>query len=257
MPGIIINMHQRIKQQMKVCKEEGGELIEYFLNVGEIFRVGKTKKGGKFMQRRRWFYLLSVLLVVTMLTGGIVGCGPAEEEEEAAAEENGDVTPPVVEDFTLVVALSDTIVTFDPANFRCRATETVIRNMFDGLVTRKPDGTVVPEIAESWSNPEPTVWEFVIREGIKFHDGTELTVEDVKFTFERVFKEGGMEGETSPRKGLLGPLESVEIVDEQTIRFNLSEPWPVLLAMLPHHQIVSKAHVQALGADIATNPIGF
>ena len=103
----------------------------------------------------------------------------------------------------------------------------------------------MPEIAESWENPEPTIWEFKIRDGIKFHDGTELTVEDVKFTFDRILKEGAMEGETSPRQGLLGPLQEVEIVGDDVVRFILAEPYPILLAMLPHQQIVSKAYVEA------------
>lgn len=203
--------------------------------------------------------LFFLLLVAVLSFALVLGCQPAEdpvvdEDEEEDEEEVDEVV--VDEDFTIVVGLSQTILTLDPANHRDRVTETVIRNIYDGLVTRKPDGTVVPEIAESWDNPEPTIWEFTIRDGVRFHDGSELTVEDVKFTFDRVIVEGAMEGETSPRKGLLGPLEAVEIVDERTVRFILEEPWPILLAMLPHQQIVSKAYLEQVGSDIATKPMG-
>lgn len=65
-----------------------------------------------------------------------------------------------------------------------------------------------------------------------------------------------MEGETSPRQGLMGPVTEVEIVGDDTIRFILEQPWPILLAMLPHQQIVSKAYVEEVGSDIATKPMG-
>ncbi len=213
------------------------------------------------MKRSTWL-LLVLSLVLVFSFSLVLGCQPAEEVEEPEEpvvddeEEADEEEEAVDEDFTIVVGLSQTILTLDPANHRDRVTETVIRNIYDGLVTRTPDGTVVPEIAESWDNPEPTIWEFTIRDGIKFHDGSDLTVEDVKFTFDRVIQEGAMEGETSPRKGLLGPLTDVEIVDDNTVRFILEEPWPILTAMLPHQQIVSQAYLEEVGSDIATQPMG-
>ena len=159
---------------------------------------------------------------------------------------------------TIVVGLSaTTIISLDPANHRSRASETVIRNMFDGLVTRGPDMKIVPEIAESWKWLDDTICEFKIRKGITFHNGEALTAEDVEFTFNRITKEGGMDGESSPRKGLLGPLESVEMVDDYTIIFKLSEPWPVLLKMLPHQQIVPKDYLEEVGTkEFRKHPIG-
>ncbi len=139
--------------------------------------------------------------------------------------------------------------TLDPANHRKRETETIIRNMYDGLLTRDGDMKVVPEIAESFVQVSPTVYDFKIRSGVKFHDGTEMTAEDVKFTLDRITVEGAMgDGQTSPRQGLMGPVASVEVVDGSTVRINLKEPWPILPAMLPNQQIVSKAFVEKGGS---------
>src|SRR5690606_8390892 len=102
----------------------------------------------------------------------------------------------------LVVGFTLDADTLDPANHRKRETETIIRNMYDGLLTRDGDMNVVPEIAESYVQVSPTVYDFKIRSGIKFHDGTEMTAEDVKFTLDRITVEGAMEGQTSPRQGL-------------------------------------------------------
>lgn len=140
--------------------------------------------------------------------------------------------------------------TLDPGNHRNRETETIIRNMYDGVLTRDSSMVIHPEIAESYKQVSPTEYDFVIRDGIKFHDGSDLTVEDVKFTLERLFEEGGMgDGQTSPRQSLLGPMESVEILDSNTLRVHLSEPWPLLPAMLPFQEVVSKDFVQKVGSD--------
>ncbi|MDP4033910.1 MAG: ABC transporter substrate-binding protein [Pseudorhodobacter sp.] len=158
----------------------------------------------------------------------------------------------------LVVGFTQDADTLDPANHRNRGTETIIRNMYDGLVTRDPNMMVVPEIAETMTQISPTVYDFKIRPDIKFHDGTTMTAEDVKFTLDRVTIEGAMgDGQTSPRQSLMGPVASVEVVDSDTVRITLKEPWPILPAMLPNQQIVSKAFVERVGsAGLATTENG-
>lgn len=133
--------------------------------------------------------------------------------------------PAAVSAADLIVGFTLDADTLDPANHRKRETETIIRNMYDGLLTRDANMLVVPEIAESMTQISPTEYDFKIRSGIKFHDGSELTAEDVKFTFDRVVQEGGMgDGVTSPRKGLMGPVASVTVTAPDTVRFTLSEP---------------------------------
>jgi peptide/nickel transport system substrate-binding protein len=140
-------------------------------------------------------------------------------------------------------------LTLDPANHRKRETETILRNMYDGLLTRDAKMQVVPELAESYKQINPTTYEFRLRRGVKFHNGESMTAEDVKFTFDRLTKDGAMGGQTSPRKSLLGPLKDVVIVDPYTVQFVLSEPWPILPAMLPFQEVVSKKLVEANGSD--------
>lgn len=159
---------------------------------------------------------------------------------------------------TITVGLGiDKIITMDPGNYRDRDTETVIRNVFDALVTRTWDGEVIPEIAESWEIPDPTTYVFKIREGITFHNGEVLDADDVVFTFERVLQENGIGGQTSPRRGLLGPVASVTKVDPYTVEFTLENPFPVFLQALCHFQIVPKDYVTKVGdAEFAEKPVG-
>jgi peptide/nickel transport system substrate-binding protein len=84
---------------------------------------------------------------------------------------------------------------------------------------------------------------------VKFHSGEEMTADDVVFTFNRLTMENAMGGMTSPRKDLLGPIESIEKVDERTVRFNLASPWPLLPAMLPFQEVVQEAFVEANGHE--------
>lgn len=148
-------------------------------------------------------------------------------------------------------------VTLDPANHRKRETETILRNMYDGVLTRSPKMEVVPEMAESWKQIDATTYEFKLRKGVKFHSGAAMTADDIKFTFDRLTKDGAIGGQTSPRKSLLGPLKEVVVVDPLTVRFVLSEPWPILPAMLPFQEVVSRKFVEANGADaLATREDG-
>jgi len=160
---------------------------------------------------------------------------------------------------SLVVGMRvDRILTLDPANHRDRDTETVIRNIYDGLVTRTPHGEVVPELAESWEQPDPTTYIFKLKRGVKFHDGTEMTADDVVFTFERIMAPDGIDGQQSPRLGLLGPLKSVEKLSDDEVKFTLEYPFPPWLQLLVHTQIVSKAHVERMGSSqaLSENPMG-
>ena len=159
---------------------------------------------------------------------------------------------------TLVVAMNaDSIPTLDPAMHRLRYAETVIRNIFDGLVTRTTKDKVVPEIAQSWAQVSPTVWEFKIRQGVTFHNGDPLTVQDVVFTFDRVLKEGAIGGKSSPRKGLLGPLAKVEAASADTVRFILAKPFPPFLQAVVHFQIVPQSYIAKVGdAAFAERPVG-
>ena len=88
------------------------------------------------------------------------------------------------------------------------STETIIRNLYDGIMTQTSKSEVVPELAESVRQIDSLTYEAKLRKGVKFHSGDEMTAEDVKFTFDRLTRQKAMGGQTSPRQGLLGPLAS-------------------------------------------------
>src|SRR5690625_1521729 len=201
---------------------------------------------------RKLFFLMTFLVSIVVI---LAACGADSTTGEDGEQENGGKGS--AEDMSVIVGITASVETLDPANHRDRTTESVIRNIFDGLVRAGEDGEIEPLIAESWDNPTPTEWVFEIKQGVKFHDGSDLTVDDVVFTFERVLNEGAMGGETSPRQGLLGPMETVEAVDESHVKFTFEDPWPIFLKMLPHQQIIPKAYLEDVGEEeFRSNPIG-
>ncbi len=154
----------------------------------------------------------------------------------------------------LRVGFSQDAQTLDPANHRNRETETIIRNLCDGILTRDPAMKVVPDLAESIRQIDATTWEIKVRDGLKSHSGAPFTAADIKFNLDRLTKENAMGGQTSPRKSLLGPVTGSELVDARTVRVKLSAPWAILPAMLPFQEMVSEAHAKKVGdAALATS----
>lgn len=95
----------------------------------------------------------------------------------------------------------------------------VLSNVYDCLLCLEPDGTLSPALAESYSvSPDGLTYTFNLRKGVKFHDGSDMTAEDVKFTLDK-----GAEGPLG--KALFINYASCEIVDEYTVKVMLSSPF--------------------------------
>jgi len=157
----------------------------------------------------------------------------------------------------LVICIPSPIASLDPTNYRHRVTQVVLKNIFDSLTTRDASMKVVPQLAESWEALNDTTWEFKLRRGVKFHNGDDFTAEDVKFTLDRVVKEGALDGKTSPRKGLFGPLSGVRIINNYTVQIKTEKPWPILPLMLTLQEIIPKKHMEKVGSQgFQINPIG-
>jgi len=223
------------------------------------------------LNQRSLILLASLLLVTTLLAAQcgapimveqqVVQTVVVKETVEVAVEKEVVVTPtPAPGRQVLIVGLSQAPTSLDPADHRSRLSETVIRNMFDGLVTRDTRSGVHLELAEEMTWLDESTLEVKLRQGVKFHDGVEMTADDVVFTFDRIIQENAIEfpePHTSPRKGLIAPLESIEKVDDYTVVMNFSGPWPPAMQLLVHQQIVPKHYLEEVGTEgFVANPIG-
>ena len=165
---------------------------------------------------------------------------------------------PAQEEQTLTAGAVGTAVSnLDPAQASSAPDFWILWAMFNALAKFDEEMNVVPDLAESWSNPDPTTWVFKLREGVKFHDGTEMTAEDVKFSFDRVMDEEF----NSPSRSKLSAISSVEVIDPYTVEIKTGEPFAPLLTYMTNTrtgtQIVSKAAAESMSLEeFARSPVG-
>lgn len=161
---------------------------------------------------------------------------------------------------TLIVGIDAAPQTLDPADYSHRQTETILRNMFDGLVTRDTRSGVHLELAEEMEWIDDLTLQVKLREGVTFHNGTELTADDVVFTYMRIITENAIdfpEPHSSPRKGFVGSLDSIEKVDDYTVKMHFSAPFPPFEQLFVHNQILPKAYMEEVGTQgFIEKPIG-
>jgi len=210
-----------------------------------------------------------VLLLLALLLSACAQAGPTplvreNQNEHQNGNENAPASAgtstPASASRTIVVGLAWAPTSLDPNDHRERQSETVLRNVFDGLVTRDTRSGVHLELAEEMNWPDDRTLEIKLRRGVLFHDGTQMTADDVVFTFNRIIQENGIEypaPHTSLRRGLAGPLESIEKLDDFTVVMHLSSPWPQAMQMLVHQQIVPQHYLEQVGTQgFIQHPIG-
>jgi peptide/nickel transport system substrate-binding protein len=145
---------------------------------------------------------------------------------------------------------------FDPAETPGIITPfMVLYALHDALVKPMPGNPMAASLAESWNaSPDGLVYEFVLRKGVKFHNGEPVTAEDVKFSFERY--RGTAAGSFKAR------IAAVEVVDAQRIRFRFKQPWPDFMTFYGTPAtgagwVVPKKYVEQVGDDgFKKHPIG-
>jgi peptide/nickel transport system substrate-binding protein len=158
---------------------------------------------------------------------------------------------------SLVLCLPTGVDSLDPTNHRSRVTQIVLKNIFDSLTTRDSANEVIPQLAESWRLIDDTQWQFKLRRGVRFHNGHSLTAADVKFTLDRVVREGALDGHTSPRKSLLEPISQVIVEDDLTLAIKTRHHWPNLPLMLSMQEIVPATYMKAVGSQgFEAHPVG-
>jgi len=146
----------------------------------------------------------------------------------------------------------------DPTAGAAEAIDVVVyQNIFEGLVRIDQTGAVQPGLASSWTiSDDGLTYRFSLVEGVTFHDGTPFDAEDVKFTFDRLLADDSV----NAQKALYTPIESVTVVDAQTVEFTLSRPDGLLLFNLGRGDAVIVAPESAesnANEPIGTGPFAF
>ena len=149
---------------------------------------------------------------------------------------------------TLVYNISIVPRWFDPAESEGLVTPFIFYYaLHDALVKPMPGNAAAPCLAESWSaSGDGLTYEFVLRKGVRFHNGEPVTADDVKFSFERY--------RGASARTLKEQVAAVEIVDPHRVRFRLKRPWPDFMTFYASPAtgaawIVPKKYVESVGED--------
>lgn len=155
----------------------------------------------------------------------------------------------------LTVAVPSEPATLDPHKSSNRYNYTFNCNMFEGLYIRNDKAELVPALAESMTMaPDGLTYTFKLRKGVKFHDGSAMTAEDVKFSLERAINPATK----NPLLAYVKTIDKIDIVNPDTVAIKLKEKDAIFLKKLAFAGwIVPKNYIQSAGEDgFAKKPIG-
>src|SRR5512133_1575250 len=156
---------------------------------------------------------------------------------------------------TVVRAITTERSGLDPQGVAGSAQNAILPYLFDTLVYRDTDNSFKPYLAEKWElSADGKQATLMLRKGIQFSDGSPLNADAVKFTFDRLIKQG----QKSVLASLVAVIDSITVVDETTVQFNFKQPTVTFLSSLanPYAGIVSPKAVEAEGDKFGQQPVG-
>ena len=197
--------------------------------------------------------LLSGVMAL-LLSASLCACGgskTAEGTSEAAGESSEAETSNTLSEGTpvpggsVVYGMTQDLASLDPHVDTDAGTRDVVFILYEGLVKPTSDGGFIPAVASDYIiSDDAKTYTFTLRDGITFHDGTPVTIEDVKYSIDRYAE---IQGESSAFSSL---VDSVEVQDDKTLVVNLKESYSEFLPMM------TIAIIPQSNEDPAGNPIG-
>ena len=136
---------------------------------------------------------------------------------------------------TLRWGAQNDILTLDPHSQNHATTSSILQHTYEGLTRYTKTYAIEPALATGWQQISPTQLRFTLRKGVKFHDGSPFTADDVVFSYGRIMQPQGT------MQVYVGSVKEVKKVDDHTVDFLLSGPNPVLLRNIADFRIMSKA----------------
>ncbi len=204
--------------------------------------------------KKRLLRILATVLAMTSILA-LVACGGTNNGGSSNSGNSdagsGDGAATGYKD-TLIWAQGADVTSLDPHQGKETPAVEVTCQIFDTLVVVNPEtNEIEPQIAESWEQVDELTYVFKIRQGIKFHDGSDLTAEDVKFSLDRAINSAAV-------SYIVDFIDTVTVDDEYTVTVKTKAPYAPALRNLaiPFAAIVPKAVVEADEAAFILNPVG-
>ena len=171
---------------------------------------------------------------------------------------------------SMIVSYKDDVSTLDPAIGYDWQNWSMIKSLFDGLMDYEPGTTtLVNDLAEDYTiSDDGLTYTFTLRDGVVFHNGREMTAEDVKYSLDRVTNPGtqspgagffgSIAGYDAVASGEADSLSGVNVVDDRTVEITLSRPDATFLHVMAINfsSVVPKEVVDEHGDDFGRHPVG-
>jgi peptide/nickel transport system substrate-binding protein len=144
------------------------------------------------------------------------------------------VATPAAQAVTFRIADQGDITSMDPHSLNESLQLSFLQSTYEPLVARDKKLGMVPGLATKWTQTNPSTWRFDLRKGVKFHDGTPFTADDVLFTLARTQLDG------SDMKSYTNDIKEVKKIDDHTVEIVTKAPFPILPDVLSLVYIMSK-----------------
>jgi peptide/nickel transport system substrate-binding protein len=153
------------------------------------------------------------------------------------------VATPAAQAVTFRIADQGDITSMDPHSLNESLQLSFLQSTYEPLVARDKKLGMVPGLATKWTQTNPSTWRFDLRKGVKFHDGTPFTADDVLFTLARTQLDG------SDMKSYTNDIKEVKKIDDHTVEIVTKAPFPILPDVLSLVYIMSKKWCEDNGAQ--------
>lgn len=194
--------------------------------------------------------LIGLLLAATIILSGCSLGGESPDNLQKIPE-----SKQTAEGGTLIIARMADASNLDPHFILTINEASVVQGkVYEGLVKRDQNMDFQPLLATSWKQIDDLTWEFVLRQGVVFHDGTPFDAQAVKKTFDRVLDPAV----ASPRAAMFEMVKEIKVVDPYKVQFILDKPFAPLLSILASHEgsIISPTALDTYGRQLSHHPVG-
>lgn len=180
------------------------------------------------MKVKKLLSLVSMLLVMALALTACGGNSEKSSEQPSEQPEQAVEAPKETPAQVLKYGTDAEPVGLDPHTVSSTSSIRIFRQIYETLVDVDEEMNFIPSLAESWEQPDDLTYIFKLREGVKFHNGREMTAEDVKYSFERV-----LNPETAAiGKSYYESIDTIEVVDTYTVKFTLKVPFAPFMTNL-------------------------
>ncbi|WP_301171333.1 glutathione ABC transporter substrate-binding protein [Brevibacillus nitrificans] len=207
--------------------------------------------------------LRSMLALTVLLATVLAGCSTGQQASSSPTGANTTTSsqsgaapaPAASSGGTLIIARLSDANNLDPHfSTQINSMAVVQHKLYEGLVMLDANSEYKPLLASEWKQLDDLTWEFALRDGITFHDGTPFDAEAVKKTMDRILDKNA----PTPKANMFGMIKEVKVVDPHKVQIILHYPFAGLLSVLASAEggIISPKAIEQYGKDLSKHPVG-